>query len=354
MASLRENLLRTLRRQGFDETPVSLDLCPSQVEAFEARFGHRNYLSYFKVPVRFTGAPISQTFQDGRALFKRETLPDNAAINVWGVAHSPQPNCFHMTHMHHPLAGDATLQEVREYPLPILTEDALAAATARTKEIHDSGLAAMAGMACTIWEISWYIRSMEDLMADMVSEDERAVIHLDRITELACRRSRVCAQAGMDIIQYGDDIGMQHSTMMSVDMWRQWLKPRFARVIRAAREVKPDIIVFYHSCGYVTPFLEDLIEIGVDILNPVQPECMDFNEIYQMVGDRMSFWGTIGTQTTLPFGSVEEVRKVVRSRLETCGSKGGIVIAPTHLVEPEVPWENLKAMAEEAWAFKAR
>jgi uroporphyrinogen decarboxylase len=146
---------------------------------------------------------------------------------------------------------------------------------------------------------------------------------------------------------------MQHSTMMSVDMWRQWLKPRFARVIRAAKEIKPDILAFYHSCGYVLPFLDDLIEIGVDILNPVQPECMAFDEVHKLVGNRLSFWGTIGTQTTLPFGTPEEVRRVVRSRLETCGAKGGILIAPTHLVEPEVPWANLQAMAEEAWAFKA-
>ena len=137
----------------------------------------------------------------------------------------------------------------------------------------------------------------------------------------------------MDIIQYGDDIGMQHSTMMSVDMWREWL-PRFARVIRARAKPISSSLPFMRPW---MPFLEDLNEIGVDILNPVQPECMDFDEVYKMVGDRMSFWGTIGTQTTLPFGTVEEVRKVVRSRLETCGPKGGIVIGPTHLVEPEVP-----------------
>lgn len=352
MMTLRDNLLRTMRRQGFDQTPVTLDLCPTQVEAFEKRFGHRDYLSYFRSPSRCVGVAMCQTFTDGRALFKRETLPNDATINVWGVAHSPQPSCYHMTHMHHPLAGDVTLEEVKTYPLPAVADNALDQAAAETRDLHASGLAVMGSMACTIWEIAWYIRSMEDLMADMAAEDERAVVHFDRLTDLACRRSRICALAGMDIIQFGDDIGMQRSTMMSVDMWRRWIKPRFARVIRAAKEIKPDILIFYHSCGFVLPFLDDLIEIGVDILNPVQPECMEFEEVYKLARGRLSFWGTIGTQTTLPFDTPDEVRKVVRSRLEICGAQGGIVIAPTHLVEPEVPWANLQAMADEAWAYK--
>jgi uroporphyrinogen decarboxylase len=134
--------------------------------------------------------------------------------------------------------------------------------------------------------------------------------------------------------------------MMSVELWREWIKPRWKKVIDAARKQKPDILVYYHSCGYVLPFIDELIEIGVEILNPVQPESMDFNEVHDRFGDRLSFWGTIGTQTTLPFGTPDDVRKTVISRLDKCGKKGGIVIAPTHLVEPEVPWENLQAMID--------
>ncbi|MBI3986353.1 MAG: hypothetical protein HY343_05510, partial [Lentisphaerae bacterium] len=129
-------------------------------------------------------------------------------------------------------------------------------------------------------------------------------------------------------------------------LWRAWLKPRLARIIAEARRVKPDILIFYHSCGFVTPFLEDFIEVGIDILNPVQPECMDFDDVHARVGDRLSFWSTIGTQTTLPFGTPDDVKAVVRSRLKTCGKAGGIVIGPTHMVEPEVPWENLLAMRD--------
>jgi uroporphyrinogen decarboxylase len=131
-------------------------------------------------------------------------------------------------------------------------------------------------------------------------------------------------------------------------MWNEWLKPRLIKVIKAAREVNPDVLIFYHSCGYVIPFLEGLIDAGVDILNPIQPECMSFDEVHDLVGDRLSFWGTIGTQKVLPFGTPGDIKQTVLSRFKKCGSRGGIVIGPTHLVEPEVPWENLVALKEAA------
>jgi uroporphyrinogen decarboxylase len=125
-------------------------------------------------------------------------------------------------------------------------------------------------------------------------------------------------------------------------------------VILAAREIKPDILIFYHSCGYILPFIDKLIETGVEILNPIQPECMEFDEVHDRFGDRVSFWGTLGTQQLLPFGTKEEVKKVALSRLVKCGLKGGIVIGPTHIVEPEVPWENLTAILEAAKDYETK
>jgi uroporphyrinogen decarboxylase len=147
----------------------------------------------------------------------------------------------------------------------------------------------------------------------------------------------------VDALHLGDDIGMQSTLMMSLDFYREWLQPRLARVIAAAKAVNPEIIATYHSCGYVRPAIEDLIEAGVDVLNPVQPECMDFAEIHAEFGDRLSFWGTIGTQTTMPLGTPEEVREAVYRNLEIAGAKGGLLCTPTHLLEPEVPWENIEA-----------
>lgn len=349
----RENLLRTMRRQGFEWVPVSSGgFCPSQIEAFKQRFGHDDYAGWFGNPLRGCSVPIEAAYRDARALYTREVPPADTVFDAWGVGHSHRPECWHMTHMHHPLQGaDVTLAELRDYPLPRIAPDAAAQLSRQVNAIHAQGLAARGGMACTIWEISWYLRSMEDLMSDMMLEEERAALHLDRLTDHAVARIRLYAAAGADLVQLGDDIGMQHTTMMSVDLWRRWLKPRLARVIAAAREVKPDLLIFYHSCGFVLPFLDELIEVGVDILNPVQPECMAFEEVHRRTAGRMSYWGTIGTQRTLPFGTPQEVREAVWANLRCCGKTGGIVIEPTHLVEPEVPWENLVAMRDACAEF---
>ena len=134
--------------------------------------------------------------------------------------------------------------------------------------------------------------------------------------------------------------------MMSPATWREWLKPRWRKVIKAAKDVNPAVLAFYHSDGDVRPVIEDLIEIGFDILNPVQPECMDPAALKRAYGDRLAFWGTIGTQTTMPFGTPDEVRATVKERIETVGVGGGLLIAPTHVLEPEVPWENIVALFE--------
>ena len=118
------------------------------------------------------------------------------------------------------------------------------------KRIQANGLAVICDLQMTIWEISWYLRSMEELIMDMMMEDEKATILLDRTTEYACQKARFYAESGADIISLGDDIGTQTGPMISVEMWERWLKPRHKKVIDAAREVKPDILIFYHSCGH--------------------------------------------------------------------------------------------------------
>lgn len=348
----RENLLKTLKRKGFQTVPADIVLCPSQVETFEKRYGHQDYPSHFKLPYRRIEVPLKAEYKNGRDLFKREELPANTEIDAWGVGRAKCADaCVHLTRMHSPLKGDVSVEEVREYLLPSIAPGAKETLGGQVKNIHLQGLASMGGCTCTIWEIAWAIRSMEDLMVDMMTEDEKASIHLDKITELAVQRVRLLAEVGVDILRLGDDIGMQRTIMMSEELWRTWLKPRLARVIKAARDAKPDILIFYHSCGYIQPFLEELREVGVDILNPVQPECMDFNEVVDLTGEYFSYWGTIGTQTTLPHGTPKDVQETVWSRLKKCGERGGIVIGPTHVVEPEVPWENIEAMFEAVREF---
>ena len=115
---------------------------------------------------------------------------------------------------------------------------------------------------------------------------------------------------------------------------------------RAAKEINPRVVCYYHSDGNISSVIPDLIETGVEILNPVQPECMDPIAIKKQYGEAVTLWGTIGTQRLMPFGTAREVADTVKTMIREVGYNGGLVIAPTHVLEPEVPWENIEALVE--------
>ena len=191
---------------------------------------------------------------------------------------------------------------------------------------------------------SWQVRGYEPFLMDLLTQREWAELLLDRFCENNVRTAEAAARAGFDLISIGDDVANQNAMMFQPDQWRQIMKPRWARVIAAARRVKGDIHVWYHSDGNIWDILDDLVEIGITILNPVQPECMDPFAVRRRLGRRLAFDGCVGTQTTFPFGTPETMRGVVRglvSGLE--GLSGGLMLSPTHVLEPEVPVENLTA-----------
>lgn len=353
----RENVMALLRREPYEWVPVDLQLCPSLEEEYRRRTGAAvSYQDYFRLPWAGIG-DIPMSKKDEQYLPYHPGLKAGSYIDLWGVAHEPgSAAAKHMTYMRCPLKGIDSLSEVRAYPLPDYaagdTAENAASQRAQAAALHARGLAAMGYLTCTIWETSWYIRGMEDLMMDMMSGDPIAAYILDAVTERAVTRARAYARAGVDILYLGDDIGMQKAPMMSLELYCKWLKPRLKQVIDAARAIRPGILVKYHSCGYATPFIPHLIEAGVDILNPIQPESMNFQKIYREFGGKISFDGTIGTQSVMPFGTPQQVRETVFRHLDIARPHGGLLPAPTHLLEPEVPWENIIAYVEACRDYK--
>ena len=137
----------------------------------------------------------------------------------------------------------------------------------------------------------------------------------------------------------------EHSGMLiSPACWRRFLKPRLASIITDLKGINPHLKVAYHSDGAVDAIIPELIGIGVDILNPVQPACMDPAALKEAYGDRLCFWGSIDEQHTLPFGSPDDVRREVIARLRTIGRGGGLILGPTHHVQLDTPLENLWAL----------
>ena len=341
----RENLISLCRRNGYEKVPVEFNMCPQLQKKFN------QYMSSHNVDIDYSpwmeGIPDlvpkyipKETFE----AYYTESFKEGTIIDEYGIAHEPGSEAaFHMTKMYHPMENFDSVEQVLAYPFLDYSNSSADEQMKQAQLIKEKGLAVVGGMQTTIWETSWYLRGMENLMMDMMSDDPIAEALLDKITENAIIRAESFARSGADIIYLGDDIGMQKTIMMSESLYCDWLKPRIKKVIDHAKAINPDILIFYHSCGFVEPFIPHLIEVGVDVLNPVQPECMDFKEIHDVYGDKLSFHGTIGTQTTMPFGTPDEIRREVFRNLDIAGEKGGLIVAPTHLLDPEVPVENVIA-----------
>jgi len=344
----RERVIRAIRYKVPDRVPfdLSFGFTPPKFEEFRQRTGSSDPGEYFGSDNRTVGTGLGQNPHDYGA-YHIDT-PTHAHIDEWGVGHIPTISDdaahSHLEGFVHPLPGERTVREIIEYPLPDISAayryKQMAADVAR---LQTAGYAVTGCMDCTIFEIAWYIRGMERLLMDFIDDPEPAVALLDRITDLRVDQARQMVQSGVDILRLGDDIASQRGMLMSMPTWLKWLKPRLARVIAAAREANPDILIFYHSDGNVTAAVSDLIDIGVQILNPIQPECMDLAALKAEYGTRLSYWGTIGTQTTLPFGTPDDVRAEVKKHIQEAGCGCGLVLAPTRTIEPEVPWENILA-----------
>lgn len=352
----RENVLSLYKRQGYEFAPVEFTLCPALVEEFKKRTGSKDndVDEYFDFDIRKIG-PLGYLKADNEVYLKYydKTFKEGTNLDDYGVAHEPgSEKAMHLTLMHHPMENLTTIDEIKSYPYPKIVFDNASLQSEQVEEFHRRGYAVFGGYEATIWERSWYLRSMPELMCDMMTEDVKAVYLFDKITEDAIVQCNALAKAGVDILRIGDDIGMQTNIMMSVDLYVKWIKPRLKKVIDEVKSINSDILVQYHSCGYIIPFIDHLIEVGVDILNPIQPESMDFKDIYDKYGDRLSFNATIGTQTTMPFGTADEVYKTTQQNLSIAGEKGGLLCAPTHILEPEVPWENIIAYVKACREYK--
>lgn len=201
----------------------------------------------------------------------------------------------------------------------------------------------------SIFEQAWYMRGFGQFLMDLVVDKRFAHALLRKLTDIKKQRiGRFLEEVGeyIDVIAVGDDLGTDQSLILSPDLYREMVKPYQAELfalIHSATKAK----IFYHSCGNVVGLIEDLIEIGVDILNPVQVSAGDMGDtaaLKRQFGDRICFWGAIDTQHVMPFGSEREVWDEVERRILDLAPGGGYVLAAVHNMIPDVSPENICAM----------
>jgi uroporphyrinogen decarboxylase len=201
---------------------------------------------------------------------------------------------------------------------------------------------------------SQFMRGYSEWLEDMLIRPKFVEALAERITEVWVGMTTQALEASqdyVDVVSYGDDLALQDSLLMRPELYRKLIKPHHQRMAAAVKQFGKPIV--YHSCGSISGLIPDLLDVGIDALNPVQVTAanMDTKRLKKEFGRDLSFWGGIDTQHVLPLGTPAEVREEVRRRIEDLGSDGGYVLCPVHNVQPEVPPENIVAMLEAALEY---
>jgi len=286
------------------------------------------------------------------------TIGPNRYRDEWGVERVKPAGALYYDQVSAPLSGEITAREILAYPWPDPTDRGrLQGLTARIREVREAGdYAAVLNLPSAFVHVSQYLRGFEDWFVDMAADRRLMEILFDAVLDVTigiCETLLREVGQEIDVLMASDDLGLQDRLMVSVESYRTLIKPRQARFFRRLHELSP-AKVFFHSCGSVAPIIEDLIEIGVDVLNPVQVSAagMDPAALKHRFGGRLAFWGAIDTQRLLPFGTVAEVEREVERTIEILGPGGGYVLSAVHNIQPDVPLENILAMFGRAREYR--
>jgi uroporphyrinogen decarboxylase len=289
-------------------------------------------------------------------LIFRDEGPYEAYTDEWGIGwRKPRDGGFYYDMYHHPLSAAQSLGEIRAYSLPDPLDDGrFRPLRAQAERARVQGKAvALAGPCAGIAEIYSWLRGYEEYYIDLARNQDWVGYMLDRLVEFkSAYWARALQEVGdlVDVVVEADDLGGQHAPLMSPRTYRQVIQPRHRRLFQFIKSQAP-VKVFYHTCGSVRSLIPDLIDAGIDILNPVQISAlgMDLRDLKREFGRDLVFWGGgVDTQRVLGTATPDEIRDHVKENIEVLAPGGGFVFAAVHDIQANVPPENIVAMWQ-AW-----
>ena len=198
-------------------------------------------------------------------------------------------------------------------------------------------------IGCSVFEALKYLRGLTKSLEDLLINKEIAHRIMNISVDYHLKLGYKLIEKGVDMLLLADDVGGEHSMLMSPKTFREFMKPKLSYMIDEFKRKNKNIKIAWHSDGYIIPILDDLVEIELDVLNPIQPESMDPTYIKKRYGNNLCLWGTVSTQKTFPYGKPKDVENETIDRIRNCAPGGGFLIAPTHNIQLDVPEENLFA-----------
>lgn len=346
--SPRENLIRAARGGNPRWMPFTLDIgaIPGMTEpvlrCFREKTGKNRPEEYFDYDFRTLS--LHSIFGNSNPERFHDELPPGTTFDEWGIGHWAGGAEATYEKMFSPLAGAASVEEIEAYPEPVVDENQ---DLGSIETYHRQGYPVF-GYGGSVYEWSWWLRGMQRFMEDTIVNPRLVQGITEKVSGYVERLAVRSAAAGIDVLCFYDDVGMQSGMQVSPDAWRRFIKPHWRSILQRVRATYPDTIFFLHSCGDIGDIVPDIVDLGFHILHPLQPECMDFASIRREFGNRILLCATISAQRVFPFGSADEVRREVRRLKELCAEDKRCVLCPSNMIQPETPWENIVAFVEES------
>jgi uroporphyrinogen decarboxylase len=276
------------------------------------------------------------------------TWPDGKIINEWGMV--MRNAGLYTEFVEYPMANASSVQDIINYPFPDPEAPGRFDIAEKMMKRYSGNYGVIGDVETMFFEMSWYLTGMEKFLMDLMIEPEYLAYLMDKIMNYIIAAGKRLISMGVDILWCGDDFGTQQGMIMDPETWRRIFMPRIKYMFEEFRKIRSDIKIAWHSCGSILPIIPDFIEIGLDILNPIQPLAHGMEPVYlkKTYGKDLVFFGGIDVQHLLPFGTPQMISDEVRRRIEILGKDGGFIIAPAHNIQPDTPVENIMAFFKAA------
>lgn len=344
----KERVQAASRREKCDRPPTSLRCTPESWATLREYLKvetNDDVMDVLDIDMRWVGLPfIGPKEKSAIPLFEEGT-------DFWGCHTKKSVNNFNTYYDfdYHPLQNAQNVKDVEDHDWPSLDwwdYNALVPAIEKINRKEPRACILFAGGA---FETPWYIRGMENFLMDLYINPDIVDTICSRVESYYRQRALNAlktAKGGIDIIGSGGDVGTQQSMMISPEIWRERIKPYTGSLISTFKNA--GLMTFYHSCGSLVPIIDDLIESGLDFLDPIQVTAagMRPEELFPVFGDRLSFHGAIDEVELLPHATAQEVYDETTRIISILGAKGGYIVSPSHQVQGDTPPENVVAIFE--------
>ena len=354
----KERVLTAVAHSQPDRIPVDYWAVPELTETLVKNFGLMNrdqLLEKLKIDIRYVKPDyISPDFEEQPDGSLHRGLSDGTFIDIWGVKRKRinWGKGSYLEMISSPLGEANSVREIENHSWPDVEAFNYESILKQCLNYKDFAIICTGDRLTTrasIFKLAMYLRGMDRFFMDLALNPGLVETLVAKLLEFHLEHNRRIFEAAakhMDIFMLGDDFGSENGLLISLAMFRKFFKPALGDLINLAK--KFDLKTMLHTCGGIRELIPDLIEIGLDILNPIQTRAkgMDPKKLKKEFGKDICFHGSVDVQKTLPFGVPDEIKRTVDSYVKTLGEGGGFILAPSHNLQMDIPIDNILAMYE--------